>query len=221
MNVSRSRRQHLLVAGAAFAVLALIWAATVAMRSVQSTPGVALDASWASIVHAVRTRPMIAVADVFARLGGGIGSVLVTGAIAVLLLRRRGLRVGLIFVVVALLSEGNVNLMKAVDLRPRPGGGLWGGIGSFPSGHTAFAAVLATTLGMLFYRAAVWVGGFLFVVVMALTRTVLDAHWLTDTLGGAACGAALAVLVWSLVLPSRAFAPVADRSAPHASATRE
>jgi membrane-associated phospholipid phosphatase len=99
-----------------------------------------------------------------------------------------------------LLSEANVTLMKAVDLRARPFGGLWAGIGSFPSGHTAFAAVLAATFGMLFHRAWVWIAGFAWVVAMALSRTVIDAHWLTDTVAGAVCGAALAVLVWSLAV---------------------
>jgi membrane-associated phospholipid phosphatase len=44
---------------------------------------------------------------------------------------------------------------------------------------------------------------------MAISRTVISAHWLTDTLAGAACGAALAVLVWSL-LHRRAIDPAAD-----------
>jgi undecaprenyl-diphosphatase len=106
-----------------------------------------------------------------------------------------------VFVALALAGETNVNLMKAVDLRPRPNGDLWGGIGSFPSGHTAYAAVLGVTAGALFHRTWVWVCGFAFIAAMALSRTVVGAHWLTDTLAGAACGSALAVLVWALASP--------------------
>jgi undecaprenyl-diphosphatase len=180
-------------------VLALVWAAAVDLRSMHPAPGIPLDAAWLSTIHAARTPLTIGIGQVFAWLGASPGSIIVAAAIACFLWWRRGIRVGLVFVLVMLLSEANVNLMKAVDLRPRPNGGLWGGIGSFPSGHTAFAAVLAATFGMLFHRAWVWIAGFVWVAAMALSRTVLDAHWLTDTFAGAACGAALAVLVWSLV----------------------
>lgn len=194
----RSRRVAIV---SALVVLALVWAAAVDVRGVQGSPGIPLDAFWASTMGVVRTRLLTTVAQVFAWLGGWPGSFLVAASVVLVLWWRRGARTALVFVVVALLSESNVNLMKAVDLRVRPRGGLWGGIGSFPSGHTAYAAVLAVTFGMLFHRAAVWVAGVAFVVAMALSRTVLDDHWLTDTLGGAACGAALAVLGWSLARP--------------------
>jgi undecaprenyl-diphosphatase len=185
-----------LVIVAALVVLALVWAAAVDMRAFRGTPGVPLDATWASTIAAVRTPPLIAAAQVLAWLGVAPGSFVPAVAVALFLWWRRSLAAAVTFAVVALLSEANVNLMKSVDLRPRPGGALWSGIGSFPSGHTAYAAVIAVTLGMLFHRVAVWIAGFALVVVMALSRTVLDAHWLTDTFAGAACGAALTVLVW-------------------------
>ena len=43
-----------------------------------------------------------------------------------------------------------------------------------------------------------WVAGAAYTVLMMLSRTYLGAHWLTDTIGGAILGAALAVLVWCL-----------------------
>jgi undecaprenyl-diphosphatase len=201
--VTAARRDPIrpVVVAGTLVVLALVWAAAIDLRSIHTAPGIPLDAAWKSAIHAVRTHPMVAVAQIFAWLGAAPGSFIVAVVIAGLMWWRRGIRVGLVFVVALLLSEANVNLMKAVDLRPRPNGGLWGGIGSFPSGHTAFAAVLAATFGMLLQRAWVWIAGFAWVAAMALSRTVIDAHWLTDTFAGAAGGAALTVLVWSLAGP--------------------
>ena len=39
--------------------------------------------------------------------------------------------------------------------------------------------------------------------VMALSRTVVDAHWLTDTAAGAVCGAGVAAAVVALLAPTR------------------
>ena len=50
-----------------------------------------------------------------------------------------------------------------------------------------------------------WIGGHLVgVVIVALARTYLGVHWVTDTIGGALLGAGVAVMLW---------APIADRLA--------
>jgi undecaprenyl-diphosphatase len=36
---------------------------------------------------------------------------------------------------------------------------------------------------------------------MALSRTLIDAHWLTDTVAGALCGAGVAAVVVAVLLP--------------------
>ena len=46
--------------------------------------------------------------------------------------------------------------------------------------------------------------GAAYVVAMALARTYLGVHWVTDTIGGAILGAAVAVVLW---------APIADKLA--------
>ena len=194
-----SAARFLLAAGAGVALL-LMWAAALTVRGLHGAPGVRLDADWASTIASMRGPAAVGAAGVFAWLGGGVGSILVGATFGLLLWWRRGLRTALRFVALALVSVANVHLIKAVALRPRPTGELWGGIGSFPSGHTAYAAVVAVTAGALFARAIVWIGGLVLVAAMAISRTVIDAHWLTDTVAGAACGTAMAVLVWALAL---------------------
>ena len=70
--------------------------------------------------------------------------------------------------------------------------------GSFPSGHTANAATIATiavVLAIIFPRVWVMVAGGMWVVLMAISRTHLSAHWLSDTAGGALIGAGAAFVV--------------------------
>ncbi len=70
--------------------------------------------------------------------------------------------------------------------------------GSFPSGHVANAAVIAVALGVIVPVAWVWVLGALYTALMALSRTYLGAHWLSDTVGGVLVGAGVALMVWAL-----------------------
>ncbi len=87
-------------------------------------------------------------------------------------------------------------LAKWLTARPRPGLRPYG----FPSGHTLAAVVF---FGALIYL--VWVfamsprrwrvfttGGALMVAGIAYSRIYVDAHWLTDVLGGLTAGSTLA-----------------------------
>jgi undecaprenyl-diphosphatase len=67
---------------------------------------------------------------------------------------------------------------------------------SFPSGHTATSFAAAVTLGVLFPR---WRIGFAaFALTIAVSRIVLDAHYLSDVVAGAGVGtiSALIALDW-------------------------
>lgn len=102
------------------------------------------------------------------------------------------------YAVAALLSVVLVQVLKALFDRPRPEDILVvADLGSFPSGHVANAATIAVSLALIFGRTWVWFAGVAYIMAMALSRTYLGAHWLSDTIGGAMVGAGIAVIVWA------------------------
>lgn len=91
--------------------------------------------------------------------------------------------------------------LKAVLLRPRPTDTrISVTLTAYPSGHVANLVVVLVLLGLILARGWFWVAAFALTLAMAFSRTYLDAHWLTDTVGGALLGAAVALLVWSSVV---------------------
>ena len=69
---------------------------------------------------------------------------------------------------------------------------------SFPSGHAKTAAQVAVGLALLVAgssrrRAAAWTLALACIVAIAVSRTVLDEHWLSDVVAGSMLGAACAV----------------------------
>jgi undecaprenyl-diphosphatase len=146
-------------------------------------------------------------------LGGGLFGVVIvpTCTILALLLFRRPWG-ALYYALAAALSAGVVQALKLTVGRARPEDILvHSDLGSFPSGHTANAATIAVTLGIIFLRTWVWAAGAVYTVLMLLSRTYLGAHWLSDTAGGLLLGAGLAVVVWAPF----AYKVLAERSRPH------
>lgn len=130
--------------------------------------------------------------------GGWFASIALPVAIIVVLVLVKRRWAALYFAMAALLSVGTVQLLKAVFDRPRPEEILVvSDVGSFPSGHVANAATIAVSLALIFRRAWIWYVGAAYTVLMALSRTYLGAHWLSDTVGGAMIGAGIAVIVWA------------------------
>jgi undecaprenyl-diphosphatase len=171
---------------------------------------VALDEAWMAEVLAWRGPVGEGISRVFDFLGGGWFAILVvpigTGIAFVFAHRPWS---ALDFVVASAVAALVCQLLKALFGRARPEQILLPlDNGSFPSGHTTNAAVVAVSLGLLLRRAWVWVLGMLYIVAMAFTRTYLGAHWLTDTLGGALLGAGVALLVWCLLLPKLRLEPL-------------
>lgn len=79
---------------------------------------------------------------------------------------------------------------------------------AFPSGHAAntTALVVATVVMacIVYPRRNVQhdfiVSGIVIVLLMSLTRLVLNVHWLSDVLGGAALGSAIALVVSAIAM---------------------
>ena len=129
--------------------------------------------------------------------GGGVFGVLVLPVLVgvVLLLWRRPWAAAY-FLVAEVGSAGGVQVLKHLFGRARPEDIIViSDFGSFPSGHVANAATLATVAIVLLPRAWTIVAGASWVVLMAFSRTYLHAHWLSDTLGGAMIGAGASLVI--------------------------
>jgi undecaprenyl-diphosphatase len=116
----------------------------------------------------------------------------------------------------ALVAGGLVQGFKHLFNRERPADDLenelWSSVfpvdhGSFPSGHSAAAAVFAIMFLVLVpwqwkrLRAAIPYIGAALVLAMMWQRTLTNAHWLSDTVAGAALGLGGALLLWWFMQP--------------------
>ena len=157
------------------------------------------DGEWMDDITEDRNQTLTSISAVMAWIGGGWFGVFAVPAVivAALCLFRRFWAAGY-FAVASALSAGLVQVLKHVFGRPRPEEILIpADFGSFPSGHTANAATMAVVLGLLLFRWWVWAAGAAWVVLMALSRTYVGAHWVSDTIGGMILGAAVALLLWA------------------------
>lgn len=188
-----------IASGTAALVLTLALAAVIVYREQNKPFGFELE--WMDEVLEHRSPFWTVPAMVFNFLGGGITAIAVVPVLVIvglLLWRRRWAAV--YFAVAAVTSVIIVQTLKAMIGRPRPPEIdmlVHPDFGSFPSGHSANAALLATTLGIIFARAWVWAAGAVYTVGMMLSRTYLGAHWISDTVGGMLVGAGVAVIVWA------------------------
>lgn len=134
---------------------------------------------------------------------------LVVLAVSVFLILARKLRTAA-FVVIATVSGALASsLLKYLFSRPRPDlfpHGDYVVSASFPSGHAMISALVYLTLGALLARIVPRRRLKLYVMIVALTLTLLigvsrvylGVHWPTDVLAGWAAGAGWALLWWGL-----------------------
>lgn len=113
---------------------------------------------------------------------------------------------------------GNPVLKQLFDRpRPRPLDHTWwqGGTLSFPSGHAAGIGVVCTVAILLtiavtmrgLKRRLLIAGWSVLGLLVAFSRVVLGAHYLSDVVAGLAFAAAVTVLVWALLVPQSARIP--------------
>ena len=132
-------------------------------------------------------------------VGGGISSIVYVplAIIGGLLIWRRPWA-ALYYVIAAVTSGVIVTVIKYLVGRPRPMAILvQPDFGSFPSGHSATAALIATTLGIIFWHRWVWITGLVYTLLMMLSRTYLGAHWILDTVGGMLVGVGVGIVLWA------------------------
>jgi undecaprenyl-diphosphatase len=202
-------RRRLLVAGLVLLVLGLALTVVIGtsggLASVQR-----VDDEWRELMVSLRWPPLVPVAEVLSVVFGTAVLWPVRAVVTlVIAVRRRWLALAA-WGTAVVLSELAIGPVKALLDRPRPPGTLIEtSAASYPSGHaiasavTAIGVVMALTSGR---RRLHWmVGAVCIATAVALSRTYLSAHWLSDVVGGSLIGAGLALAV------PEAFEVVRDR----------
>lgn len=112
-------------------------------------------------------------------------------------------RTGWYFLLIAFLSAGSVEFFKILLHNPRPTGLTLIDHGfSFPSGHTLLSTTilgfLAFTVAHQYKRAWYWMpytATAIVLLLVAISRLFLGAHWLTDVVGSVLLGASILLVV--------------------------
>lgn len=192
----RAARRWPLIAGPAALLLALALGTLIALRGAQEPH---LDLEWMNEIIEHRSPAWEVPALVMSFIGGGwFGILVVPIGTSLAVAATRGRWSATYFLVASIASATLVQLLKHLFGRARPEQMLVSAdFGSFPSGHVANAATVAIALALILRRWWVWFAGGLLVVLMALSRTYLGVHWLSDTLGGLLVGVGVAAIVWA------------------------
>jgi membrane-associated phospholipid phosphatase len=192
-------RRRVLIIGVvllALGALLTVAVATTGGRSVLQQ----VDDGWYRLLAEHRWAPLVTVSKalsaVFAATVDWVLRAVITAVIAA---RRHWLALAA-WLTTVLLSEALIGPIKAAVDRPRPPGSLIStSSASYPSGHaiasavTAIGLVMAVTSGR---RRLYWmIAAVGLAALVALSRTYLAAHWLSDALGGSLLGAGLALAV--------------------------
>ena len=181
------------IGAAALGVVAL-------MAVVLPAEPLALDRRWLEAMQDIQTPLLEHVALVFNYLGRGLGRALAIAAIGIVLVLARRWLALLPYALTEALTPLLSSTLKAVVDRARPPDGLVHPAGaSFPSGHAAYAGATCVALVLLFSsvgprRRLWWTLAALGIATMAWSRTYLQVHWLSDTVGGALLGVGVALV---------------------------
>lgn len=192
-------RRRIMVTGLVLLLLAVLLTAIVAVSSTRSLAQ-RIDDWWYRLMIDIRWTPFVDISKGLSTLFSTAVDWPVRVAVTlVIALRRRWLALAAWVVTVAA-SELCIGPIKTMIDRPRPLGSLITTSGaSYPSGHaiasavTAIGIVMALTTGR---RRLHWmIAAVIIAAAVALSRTYLSAHWLTDVIGGSLIGAGLALTI--------------------------
>ena len=191
----RIHRRWRLISGGIALLLGILLGVIITLRG---NTALNVDDEWMEEVTEHRSPLWEVPSYVMNFLGGGLFATILAVAITVLFVVLGRRWTALYFAVTCLVSSGLVQLLKAVLGRDRPEEIMLSiESGSFPSGHVANAATLAALLAIILWRWWVVAAGAVYVVLMALSRTYLGAHWVSDTAGGLLIGAGVALILWA------------------------
>ncbi len=194
--VRQARRSAIaIVAGISAIVLSIGGGAVIAMLGNGPLP---IDVAWFDFSNRTRSQLILGV-SLFLNDAGAqvIVGVLVPVVVAILFgIRGRGWA-AVAVLLCGILSAPLVGTIKSVLERPRPDHHLISvSLSAYPSGHvanlTAVVVMLALILGWRWFGVLAAV----LIAAMALSRTYLNVHWITDDIGGLLLGGGLALVVW-------------------------
>ena len=183
-------------ASATIAAIIVLWVVT-SVRRDQPFP---VDVQWHDLMLSNRTDLGLVLAWIPGHLGGPVLAT-VTGLVVVgTLLILRWWWAAITVAATCILCIAIAGPLARIVARIRPEDSLAEVVPtSFPSGHVAYAAALTTVLALLFRHWVWWALAAIWVLWMAWARTYLEAHWLTDVIGGLFLGVAVGILVWATV----------------------
>ena len=199
-----SRRVHALVTGLVLLAVALVMTVIMVIDPIDP-PWQPLDDWWLRWMRSLEEPWLTSVARFLSRVGGPFVTLpLRITVVTVLALQRRWLQLGA-FIGATLCAELCIGPLKLLIDRPRPIDPLVAtSSSSFPSGHAIAGAVTAFGLVVVFMHASprrlIAIGAAAaFAGIMALSRTYLAVHWLSDVIAGVCIGTGMA-LVWPATL---------------------
>lgn len=215
-STATKRPRWMLMTGIGALIAFALFAATVAVNPANPFTQ-AIDDAWRRLVgsdHGPESGP---VPMFFQYLGEGPGALVFAIILPVALLITRRWRSAL-FIFAGLVASTFVSqLTKNLVNRPRPAedldNGLFGPLfsvdhGSLPSGHSVTAGFVIVAIAALIpqaHRWIWWIFGAVLAAGMVWQRTLINAHWLSDTIAGLLGGAGVTLILWW------AFAPLLDR----------
>ena len=162
-----------------------------------------IDEEWNELLFNSDIPVLTGFSQVMNFLGAGWFSILIVPiAVALVLILLKRPWSAAFFLTAQAASAGAVQVLKHLFGRSRPEEIIVvSDFGSYPSGHVANAATLATVAFILFPRLLVAIVGAVYVILMAISRTAVHAHWLTDTIGGAMIGIGVVLIVAGIFAP--------------------